>query len=194
MNNMKKLLTVFLVIIFAVSLGGCVREDQVVSESILMDDSEVQKEVNGWMVYTNPQLRYELRIPKRWKYYPEELSVKEVAFYPDDKILSDDYKGSVIIKGYVNWQNNYTLEEYYEKESSYNLMNSNLEKEEIEFKGFQAYWIKNNTSLYPGQSVDFIVFNLGDRIIEFQIVDDWQTAKTIFNSMFFYGAKAITVE
>lgn len=189
---MKKLFIVFFVIAFAVVLTGCGKKNQVTT--IIVPQEQVQKEVNGWTVYTNPLVRYELRHPKSWEVHKADADGQDVSFYPRSKVLSDKYKGALRIQSFVNWKVQYTLEKYAAEEAPQNYYDLGFEQEAITVDELSGVWFKGVTGLYetnPDLAVDVVLLDGGDRIIEIHLMDRDDTTLTLFNSLNFYGTKTL---
>ena len=56
-------------------------------------------------------------------------------------VLSDQYFGSIKIRGFVNWQTKYSLEEYY-RITEHNLFELDYEQENVEIAGKKAIRFK----------------------------------------------------
>lgn len=194
---MKKIFIPILLLAVMLVAGGCEKQQPIPEDrELLMTESQVKQEVQTWMVYTNPQFRYELRSPKRWDFFEKDENNDDVAFYPSEKTLSDDYFGAVRVFGYVNWHENYTLEEYFQNVAQEDLFAKNYEHEEFKLRkdDSRAVWFKNVDCIYEGQIIDVIAMDGNDRIVLFYIMEEWETSRTIFNSFYFYGNKSISVD
>lgn len=186
---MKKVIVGLLLVVLAFTLTGCQKATP--TDSLIMKETEVKTAVDGWTVYTNPQFRYELRHPLNWTSYQVTEGGEEVTLYPKVEGLSDGYLGEVKIKGIVNWQNYYSVADYYAKASSYNLYQDSTAQEVLDFKGAQAVLFKGVKNLYASREISVITIDMKDRLIEFQILADSTTAKVILNSLYFYGNKTV---
>lgn len=188
---MKKILSLLTLSMLFFMVAGC--EKDVEHRTLLLDQSEVKKTVYDWGIYTNPQFRYELRVPKDWVQTQTTEGGEEVTISPKRKTVDANYPGGVKIFGYVNWNKQYSLEQFYQNKD-HDLFKEGFQNEQIDFKGEKAIWFKNVDTIYPGRKIDVVVFHLDDRIIEFYLIDDWDKAINIFNSMYFYGNNTITID
>jgi len=188
---MKKLILILIIFTLSFSLTGCEKIEE--TKKLLMSETDVSLAVKNWALETNPAFRYEIRFPKRWVYHKSDELGKEVILYSEGDTLSDTYHGAMKIIGFVNWQTEYTLAEYYQNEKENNLFEQGFENEEIEHRSFKATWFKNVNTIYTDKEIDVVVFNLGDRIVEFQLIEDWDTTRTIFNSNKFYGDSGFVI-
>ncbi|OGF30709.1 hypothetical protein A2533_02990 [Candidatus Falkowbacteria bacterium RIFOXYD2_FULL_35_9] len=179
---MKKVLISLVTVVLIFSLAGC--KKQAYTE-IIMDQSDVSTAVNGWVVHTNPQFRYEFRLPQNWTFPIGTEGSDYIVFYTKSKELSDSYIGNMVIKGFVNWNTDYTVDEYIENELQ-DLQLSKFDSEEIIVKDFKGRRYKNVDTLYSGKAVDLVIFELWDRIVEIHLIDDLDNARIAFNSFNFY--------
>jgi hypothetical protein len=190
---MKKILTFLTVIALVVALGGCRKQTTEDTTVLLLPQDEVKSSVNTWPIYTNPAFRYELRFPKDWQTYQPNESGEEVTVYPKSQTLGENYVGALKIFGLTNWVKNLTLEQYME-EKGRNLYKDGNKMESIEFKGYTAYWFKDVTSIYKDKTVQVVLFQMSDRIVEVHLIDEWEDARLIFNNMYFYGDNTIEID
>lgn len=189
---MKRLFVALLILASVFSFTACTKK---VDTGLKMDSGEVAKAVYDWKLYTNPAYRYEVRFPKDWAVFDSGEDGKQAAFYPvsrgeEVQQKSETYFGSIIILAKSNWENKYTLEDYYRQQTE-NLFLGNYETEKIVLDGKDAVWFKNvrNRNIEkPDLLVDIIALELGDRILEIEVQEKeyWSQIKTILNSIKFY--------
>ena len=184
---MKKLLLLSFVLILCFTAFGCEKQKD---QTIVMSAFSLNQKIKGWGTYTNPQFRYELRHPQDWNVYTNNEGASEVVIYPDEKFLSDSYKGSIEILGYVNWKTQFDLSQYFQQQAQKDLFEYGYKKKTITLKDHEGVWFHDVDGLYPNdpeKTVDVIVFDMKDRIVEIHILEELDTAKIIFNSLNFYN-------
>ncbi len=190
---MKKFLLIVTIFVLTFTLAGCAKKDDNNTSTdnrgaIFESAEQVDKEVRGWTVYTNPQYRYELRHPKSWTYKEDSEGGNIVAFYPKSKTLSNEYVGEIIIRSQSNWQKSLSLEEYYKTEAVNNYFTLGFESQPVTVGEYSGYWIKDVEHLYGDKKIQIIAIQANDRILEIQLIDMTnQEALTVFNSLKFYG-------
>ncbi len=190
----KKLLFVSTIIMTTLILSGCGQkaEKNILPADLAMTESQVKVAVDGWKIHTNPAYRYELRFPRDWQSLMTGEDGVLVKLYSDKKESLEDIK----IIAYSNWKENYSLEDFYAKQYQ-NLLATVEEKETVKIAGADGYWfkkVKNFVPEKPDAEVDVITLSLADRIIEFVIIDNFETSRTILNSLKFYGNTGIEIE
>ena len=193
----KKFLVGGMVAILAVSLAGCEKKSDYESVTWNLTPEQTTEGISGFGPYTNPLFRYELRVPKGWTYQDDATDIeggRRVVFYPENKKLSDDYKGAVIVKGFVNWNVGYSIGDYFRKEVEQDLWVENIQKETVTFDGSEGTLLRSVTGLPEADKMDVIGFELNDRIVEIRLIDQSEDAKLLLNSINFYGDKVITPE
>lgn len=177
---MKKVSVLIAAISCIFLLGGCANNAPKVFD--FKNESTAGK-VSGWVVYTNPAFRYELRYPQSWMTLDSGEDGLTASFQPAGKGTA------LTINGYTNWQNNYSLEDFY-KQRNNNLFAGDYERQIIKVGGQPATWFKKVPSTVPGAvagtTMDVIVLNLQDRIIEIDITGAYQDCERILNTLKFY--------
>lgn len=180
---MRKIIT--LVVLVVIILGGTACTKKESSETLALSKSEVKQKVTGWTVYTNPAYRYEFRLPQEWTWLDSGEDGKLVQLFSANNTSNP----AVVIKSVSNWQEKYSLEEYYQNQEN-NLWTDNIKRQEITMADQKAFWFKN--VLDNEEEKEIIAWELGDRIVEFEILAENETAEVILNSFRFYGNKTIS--
>jgi hypothetical protein len=190
---MKKVFLILLILTFSLTLTGCSSPISSTKQTkdIIIDQDTVKNRVKGWGLYTNPAFRYELRHPKTWQLDMSDDIGTEVTIHDENKPLTDQYFGEIVIKGFVNWRTQYNLEQYYQNQTN-NLFEQGFEQAEVEIDGQKATWFKEVDTIYQDQEIDVITFDLDDRIVEIYLIDDSKSTITVLNSLTFYGNKTIS--
>jgi hypothetical protein len=194
---MKKFTIAICVLALVFTGLACTQSDQT-PEKLGMSKIKVMEEVQGWSVFTNPAYRYELRHPKNWKLFTSGEDGVSVALYPQQREVEirknkETFYGSLIIVSHSNWQEKYTLEEFY-RDQTENLFLGNYDQQPVALGEAGGIWFKDvrNKKLdNPEDLVDVIVLDLEDRIIEIEVHDKqyWDTIQVILNSIKFYPGK-----
>jgi len=180
--------------VMAFTLAGCEKAPKYERVSWNVNPETVSEGVRGFGTYTNPLFRYELRVPKGWTYQDDATDLeggRKVVFYPENKKLTDEYKGAVIVKGFVNWNVGYSIGDYFRKEVERDLWDSEIEKETIRVDDREGTLLREVTGLPESEKMDVIGFELADRIVEIRLMDNSEDAKLLLNSLNFYGDKVI---
>ncbi len=161
------------------------------TSDFILGQSSVKNMVHGWQLYTNPAFRYEIRFPQGWLTSDSGEDGVIARFQPEQ-----DNEDSLKIIGYTNWKYGYTLSEFYDNQEV-NLIASDYDREELELNGNQAIWFKkipNRMATDPEREVDIVTVYLGDRILELEIRNNFDTVKELINSIKFYGQSTMIVE
>jgi|GEM_PF-1576106 len=189
----KNILISAFVCLFLVSLSACSNKPAVNNSSWLMSASELAKAVNNWKILTNPAFRYEFRYPQNWSAVMSGEDGVVVNVFSADQETSDE---DLRIVSYTNWKQNYTIEEFYEKQYQ-NLYKVYVDREDIEIAGAKGFWFKKVKNMIPDKpdlEVDVITVKTSDSIIEFIIKRNPEIVKTILNSLKFYGNNSIEIK
>jgi hypothetical protein len=179
---MKKIFAVLSVLLLVFVVSGCAKK--VNDGNGLVQTADVVKSaVKGWVVYTNPAYRYEIRFPQEWTFKDSGEDGKLADFMPKGETVS-----KLTIKSYSNWSQKFNLEQFYEdrKEDFFKTM----KKEDIDLGGTTGKLIRGLTGRVEGSPeklVDLVVLDMGDRIIEIELRDSNETVKIIMSSIKFYG-------
>jgi len=176
---MKRRIVILLLIFSVIILGGCAKE-QVDLGDLQMDDRIVKDSVKGWMVYTNPAYRYELRLPKSWDFEDSGEDGKTLKLFSD----KDKENLAIAIYCYSNWQENYSLQDFY-KNQEQNLFESDYEKEDVTLAGKSGVRFKGVQK--DEKTYDLIALEANDRIIEIELREFIEESKIVLNSLYFYG-------
>lgn len=190
---MKKYFLLSLLVFSLIFISGCIKKDlpkdygqPTAQSSLLLEKEIVTKNVDGWTVYTNPQFRYELRHPKDWIYSLDDEGAKIVVFYPKNKQLSEEYSGTMILQGIVNWKNHYSIPEYYEMEALNNYYKLGFESRSFMLGDYKAVWFPNVDGLYGTLPVQVVAIDLNDRLLEIHLFATDEQTLTVLNSLKFY--------
>ncbi|MFH0987884.1 MAG: hypothetical protein V1763_00760, partial [Parcubacteria group bacterium] len=162
--------------------SGCTK--QTASTEFNFKSQNVAGQVRGWGVYTNPAFRYEIRYPKAWATADSGEDGREAIFWDSSS------NAGLKIASYANWQTHYTLEGFYKKNNN-NLFGGEYVREIVKIGGQPGTWFKKVPGSIFGSSVatlDVVVLDLQDRIIEMQINGEYATIATMLNTMEFYQA------
>src|SRR3989339_454200 len=191
---MRRILLAVLALFVAVSVAGCAKQGGR-PDSLAMSSGAVKSAVAGWKVYTNPASRYELRFPKSWTVEDSGEDGVTVRFFQDKKVGV-----AVKITTFSNWQEKLDLAGFYARQSV-DLLKSDTAREDVELDGQKAVWfkdVKGRVSGLPAQAgdanrlIDVVAVNLDSRILEIEVLDGWDSAKVILNSLNFYPDKVIS--
>ena len=179
---MKKIFTVLCVLSLMFVVSGCAKKVNDAGGLVKSADA-VKSAVDGWVVYTNPAYRYEIRFPQEWTFKDSGEDGKNADFMPKGETVSQ-----MTIKSYSNWSQKFNLEQFYadRKEDFFKTM----KKEDIDLGGTTGKLIRGLTGRVegaPAKLVDLVVLDMGDRIIEIELRDSNDTVKTIMSSIKFYG-------
>ena len=184
---MRRILLEVLALFVAVSVAGCAKQGGR-PDSLAMSSGAVKSAVAGWKVYTNPASRYELRFPKSWTVEDSGEDGVTVRFFQDKKVGV-----AVKIITFSNWQEKLDLAGFYARQSV-DLLKSDTEREDVELDGQKAVWFKDVKDRVSGETnrlIDVVAVNLDSRILEIEVLDGWDDAKVIMNSLNFYPDKVI---
>ncbi len=183
---MKKILAIFCVLVLAVVVTGCGKSND--GDGLVQSDSDVKAAVKGWVVYTNPAYRYELRFPQDWSFKDSGEDGKSADFMPAGTGVSQ-----MTIKSYSNWSEKFNLEQFYKNKQQ--KFFEEMKKENVDIGGFTGSLIRGVTGRIDGapeKTVDLIALDLGDRIIEIELRENNETVKMILSSIKFYGNSVIS--
>ncbi|MBU1132129.1 hypothetical protein KKC32_02700 [Patescibacteria group bacterium] len=175
---MKKILLMLVVACFVFVGAGCEKKS-----GYIFSSDEVKTKVQGWMVYTNPAYRYELRVPQTWTFKDSGEDGYTAEFFPKTSSTS-----ALIIRSQSNWQEPINLEEYYKKQTR-NLLEE-FDSSEIEIGGTKAILFQDISGENTDAKIDVIALDLGDRIIEITIAGENEMSRAIVSSLKFYPANA----
>lgn len=178
---MKRVFAAICVLTLLVTVTGCAKKND--GGGLILDETIVSNSVKGWVVYTNPAFRYELRYPQTWTFKDSGEDGTTANFMPIDATSSQ-----LTIKSYTNWSQNFTLEQFYldKKQDFFKTM----KQEDIDIGGMPSKLIRAMTGRVDGapeKIVDLIMVNLGDRILEIELRDTNEVSKTVLSSIKFYG-------
>lgn len=194
---MKKILFGGLIIVMAFTLVGCEKASEYERVNWNLSPEAVKEGIRGFGTYTNPMFRYELRVPKGWIYQDDAVDLeggRRVVFYPDNKKLSDEYYGAVIVKGFVNWNVGHSIGDYFRREVEQDLWDSKIEKEIIMIDDREGTLLREVTGLPEAETMDVIGLELNDRIVEIRLLDHSEKTKLLLNSINFYGDSVVNPE
>lgn len=184
----KKILPLIFLGALVFSFWGC--EKSIESTDILrLSASMIKQGVRGWAIYTNPTFRYELRYPNDWEVQTSGEDGVWASFH-----LKGNQREIFRVNGYTNWQEGYDLPQFYLHQPK-NLLQSGFEQRDVEIAGQTGIWLKNVRGQVEGDAeaaIDLVAFELGDRIIEIKIFQEWEDSKMVLNSIKFYSNKTIS--
>ncbi len=190
---MKKAILLSLLLVGVMIFSGCVKNNvpedygqPTVQSSLILDQEKVKENVDGWVVFTNPQFRYELRYPKNWTYSLDDEGAKISVLYPKNKQLSEEYFGAMIVQGIVNWKNSYSIPEYYAMEALNNYYELGFEARSFILNDYKAVWFPNVDGLYGELPVQVVAIDLNDRLLEIHLFTTDEETLTVLNSLKFY--------
>ena len=185
---MRKILLAALTLVLVMSVAGCAKPEERPA-SLAMGSGAVKSAVTGWKVYTNPASRYELRFPKNWEVEDSGEDGVTARFFQNKKVGV-----AVKITSYSNWQQKLDLAGFYAGQTV-DLLKSDVKREEVEIDGQKAVWfqgVKGRVSGDANRLIDVIAINLDSRILEIEVLDGWDEARVILNSINFYSDKVIS--
>jgi hypothetical protein len=193
---MKKVIVGIVALAMMVGLGGCTLNKEFNFYDFKMSDSKLEKTVKDWAFYTNGTWRYEVRLPNSWYVHKADEWDKEVYFVPKSKeadFNAGNYKGAIYVKGVMNFDTKYDATKYFESEGKKDLLSGNFQQLEVGVGGEKGILIKNVDTFYK-MSVDELVVNLGDRILDVYIYEKTPETLAVLNSLTFYGNKIIDIK
>lgn len=181
--------------IFGVLLGtlllvsGCSKTPAQPLTDLNLDDSVVTQNVRGWDIYTNAAYRWEIRVPLTWDNKNSGEDGYYAEFFPRGSVST-----AVEFNCKSNWQEKYTLEQYYSKQEK-NLW-TEYSREDMTLGGRSAVLFRDVKGLVSGsdKTANVVVLDLVDRIVEIRVFDMTPDALTLLNSINFYGDAGIVVE
>lgn len=180
---MKKILLPLLILSMMFVASAC---EKSAGSDLIQKDSEVKKAVDGWVVYTNPAYRYELRFPQDWTFKDSGEDGKTSEFFPKNSA------SQLVIKSYSNWAENYSLDQFYEKRTE--TFYKDMAKEDVKIGNQDAKLIRGVKGRLEDKekTIDLIVLDLKDRIMEIELRDSNDTSKAVMSSIKFYGNATVT--
>ncbi len=170
----------------AIMLSACGNGGETVKQDFNYSEREVKNFVKGWKIYTNPAFRFEIRYPVDWQVSDSGENGLRVDFSPLD---SENEQAYLAIKSHINWDTNYSLAEFYANQEN-NLWRDEVIRQEVEIGDSPAYWFLGAGD----EGEDILALDKEDRIIEFIIKEEFETARKIINSLKFYPDKVIQPE
>lgn len=178
---MRKFVFPLIILLLIVSSGCTLKSER---NNFVLAPDKIKTAVKGWRTYTNPAYRYELRYPLDWSVKDSGEDGKKVEFFSgttDSQILT------VAINSFSNWQEKYSLSEFYAKQPE-NILAAGYKQAEIELAGEKAIWIQDvKTKGKIGDfEIDLFVFWFDDRIVEIGVYQTDENSRTVINSLKFY--------
>ena len=193
---MKKIIVSILAGVMLFSSWGCSLTKEFNFYDFQMSKSAVEKAVRGWNIYTNGTWRYEVRMPTNWYTYKTDENSIEIYFIPKEKEKDfnlGNYKGALNIKGVMNTKTKYDTVAYLNSLGKKDLLSGNYQQLEVSVGGQKGILIKNADTFYK-MSIDELVLNLGDRILDVYIYEKTPDVLAVLNSMIFYGNKVVDIK
>jgi hypothetical protein len=178
---MRKIMVISMIFVVGLLLTGCESVRNLGEESLHLSQSTVKGSVRGWVVYTNPAYRYELRIPKDRAYGDSGEDGKELYVY-DGAV--DGSQLAMKITSTSNWKEGHSLEDFYQNQYV-NYLENGSEYSDIEIGGKSGKWFHDIDVV--GHTAQIIALDLSDRIIEIELYGMEQKDKVMLNSLSFYG-------
>ncbi|MFA6537513.1 MAG: hypothetical protein WCT18_03910 [Patescibacteria group bacterium] len=191
MFKKKWVLFLFLPMVFV--LSACGQKVGVQNDSLQISSGELAQKVDNWRILTNPAFRYEFRYPRDWSAVMSGEDGVVVNVFSSDQTTEDE---DIRIVSYTNWKQNYTMEEFYAKQYQ-DLPKTVTEKESIKISGYDGVWFKKVKNMVPDNpeaEVDVITIKTSDSFVEIIIKRNFETARTILNSLKFYGNTGIEIK
>jgi len=184
---MKKIIFIAALLLVLVGINGC--EKAAPTTDLNMDESAVKLAVKGWTVYTNPAYRWEVRVPKSWSYADSGENGYQADFF-----AKSGGSATVEILSKSNWQENYTLEQFYEKQTV-NIW-KDYKGEDMTLGGNPATLFREVKGLVPNsdQTAQVIAIRIEERIVQIIIFNVTDDSKTLVNSIKFYGGAGKLIE
>jgi hypothetical protein len=184
---MKKLLFIAVLMLTLIGVSGC--EEKQPTTDLNMEAATVATNVKGWTVYTNPAYRWEIRVPKSWSYTDSGETGYQATFY------AKPGNPTVEIMSKSNWQENYTLEDFY-KNQTVNIW-ANYKSEDMTLGGNPVKLFRDVKGLVQGSpdaTAQVMAMSIGDRIVEIRMYEVTDESKTLVNSIKFYGNAGKVIE
>ena len=183
---MKKLFVISLMFVALLGVSGC--EKKAPTSDLNMDAATIATNVKGWTVYTNPAYRWEIRVPKSWSYTDSGENGYQATFF------AKPGKATVDILSKSNWQENYTLEQFYQNQTV-NIW-KDYKSEDMTLGANPVKLFRDVKGLVPGSdsTAQVMAMSLGDRIVEIRMYEVNDDSKTLVNSIKFYGNAGKLIE
>lgn len=184
---MKKILVIAVMLVALISVSGC--EKKPPTTDLNMDATAIASNVKGWTVYTNPAYRWEIRVPKSWSYTDSGENGYQATFF------AKPGNATVEISSKSNWQENYTLEQFYQNQPV-NIW-KDYKSEDMTLGGNPVKLfrdVKGLVSGSPDATAQVMALSIGDRIVEIRMYEVTDESKTLVNSIKFYGNTGKLIE